>query len=75
MSYELIDTIHIKRLQQLDQYDQLNPVQITIESNKIIADLARYKNLKYRFMVDGLLFSSAITNDNKVIFITCNKLN
>ena len=75
MSYELIDTIHIKGLQQLDQYDQLNPVQITIESNKIIADLARYKNLKYRFMVDGLLFSSAITNDNKVIFITCNKLN
>ena len=75
MSYELIDTIHIKGLQQLDQYDQLNPVQITIESNKIIADLARYKNLKYCFMVDGLLFSSAITNDNKVIFITCNKLN
>ena len=75
MSYELIDTIHIKGLQQLDQYDQLNPVQITIESNKIIADLARYKNLKYRFMVDGLLFSSAITNDNKIIFITCNKLN
>ena len=75
MSYELIDTIHIKGLQQLDQYDQLNPVQITIKSNKIIADLAREKNLKYRFMVDSLLFSSAITNDNKVIFITCNKLN
>ena len=75
MFYELIDTIHIKGLQQLDQYDQLNPVQITIKSNKIIADLARYKNLKYRFMVDGLVFSSAITNDNKVIFITCNKLN
>ena len=75
MSYELIDTIHIKGLQQLDQYNQLNPVQITIKLNKIIADLARYKNLKYRFMVDGLLFSSAITNDNKVIFITCNKLN
>ena len=75
MSYELIDTIHIKCLQQLDQYDQLNPVQITIKSNKIIADLAREKNLKYRFMVDSLLFSSAITNDNKVIFITCNKLN
>ena len=75
MSYELIDTIHIKGLQQLDQYNQLNPVQITIKSNKITADLARYKNLKYRFMVDGLLFSSAITNDNKVIFITCNKLN
>ena len=30
MSYELIDTIHIKGLQQYHQYDKLNPVQISI---------------------------------------------
>ena len=29
MPYELIDTIHIKGLQQLDHYDKLNPAEIT----------------------------------------------
>ena len=35
MSYELIDTIHIKGLQQ---YDKLNAVQTAIKSNTIITD-------------------------------------
>ena len=75
MSCELIDTIYVKGLQQYDQCDKLNPVQILIKSNTVIADLTRYKNHKYSFLVDRLLFSSAITNDTNTIFITCNGLN
>ena len=70
MSYELID-IHINT----KIYLELNPVQITIKMDKIISELARYKNLKYHFMVDGLSLSLATTNDTNNIFITCNGLN
>ena len=75
MSYELIDTIHIKELKQYDQYDKLNPVQISIKSNIIIVELTRYRNYKYWFLADSFLFSSAITNDTDIIFITWNSLN
>ena len=69
MSYELIDTIHIKGLQQHDQYDKLNPVQISMKSNIITAELTRYKNYKYQFLVDSLLFSLGITNDTDTILL------
>ena len=75
LSYELIDTIHIKELKQYDQYDKLNPVQISIKSNIIIVELTRYRNYKYWFLADSFLFSSAITNDTDIIFITWNSLN
>ena len=35
----------------------------------------RYKNCKFRFLVDSLLFTSDITNDTSSIFITYNGLN
>ena len=68
-------TIHIKGLEQYDQYDKLNRVQISVKSNTIITEQTRYKNYKYRLLVYGLLFSSAITNNTDTIFITCNELN
>ena len=46
-----------------------------IKSNAIVADLTRYENYKYRFLVDSLLFSSAITNDTNAFFMICNGLN
>ena len=38
-------------------------------------DLTKHKNYKYIFLVEDLLFSSLITNDTNVLFITCNGLN
>lgn len=49
MSYELIDTVYINRLQEYDQYAKLNSVQITIKSSNKITDLGRYENYKYCF--------------------------
>lgn len=60
---QLIDTIYVKGLQQFDT------------SNTVIADLNWYKYYKYRFLVDNILFSAAITNKTNVILITCNGLN
>ena len=62
-------------MQQFDNYERLNPINIKITFNSIITDLARYQNLKYCFWIDDILFSSAITNDANVIFISCNGLN
>ena len=62
-------------MQQFDTYDTLNPIQISVKSNAIIADLNRYKHHKCQFWVDNLLFSSATTNNTNVILIMCNGLN
>ena len=57
------------------QYGTLNPVQISVKSNTILASLSRYKNCKYCFLVDNLLFSTSCTNDTNVIIILCTGLN
>ena len=36
MSYEIIDTIQITGLQNFDNYQKLNPVEISVDSNKIL---------------------------------------
>ena len=43
MPHHLIDTFHIKALQNLDQYDSLNPINIKFNFNQIINDLTKYK--------------------------------
>ena len=75
MSYEIIRTIIVRGLQHFDKYDQFNLIQVKIDGNKIVADLAGYQKFKYRFVVDGLLFSSAILNDTNIIFVICTGLN
>ena len=75
MSYHLIDTAHIKALQNLEEYDKLNSINIRINSHQIINDLTKYKIYIYRFIIEDLLFSSSVTNDTNVIIITCNGLN
>ena len=60
MSYKIIDITIVRGLQQFDQYNKLNPIEIKIDRNKIVADLAKYQKLKCRFSVDGILFSSAM---------------
>ena len=50
-------------------------IEIKLDGNKIIGDLAKCQKLKYRFLIENLLFSSAILNDTNTIFITVNGLN
>ena len=74
ISYEIVDTVHILGLKNVDDYGRLNPVEITIDSNKIIETLSNYKKYKFRFKIESLLFSTNLQNNTDVIFITCDGL-
>ena len=74
MSCKIIDQIKIGGLQNCDTYDKLNLVDISIKDSKVNF-LSRYRGYKYRFVIDNLLFSSALTNNTNVIFVSCNGLN
>ena len=74
MSQEIIKTVHVLQLQNFFNYEIMNPVEITLDSNETVEDLSKYKRFKYRFLIESLLFSSNLENDTDVIFITCNGL-
>lgn len=75
ISFEIIVTIIIRGLQQFDKYNKSNAIEIKIDGNKIIVDLAKYRKFNYRFLIDNFILSSAISNDSSAIFITANGLN
>ena len=74
MSQEIIETIRVLGLQNYVNYKRMNAIEITLDSNDIIEKLSNYKKLKYRFLIENLLFSSNLENDTDVIFVTCNGL-
>ena len=65
---QVIDTIQILGIQNTD-YKFLNPIYISINSETVIQKLAKYKNYRYRFVLESILFSSNIENETDVIFI------
>lgn len=75
MPKEIIDSILINGLQSYNKFETLNPVEISIKSNTIVADLNRYKCYMYYFLMNSFLFSASATNNTNVIFISCNGLN
>ena len=70
---ELVDEISILGIQNLE-FNVLNPIYISINSESIISKLQLYKNNRFRFVLRTLLFSSNIVNDTDVIIITSNGL-
>ena len=70
---ELVDEISILGIQNLE-FNVLNPIYISINSDSIISKLQLYKNSRFRFVLRTLLFSSNIVNDTDVIIITSNGL-
>ena len=73
MQMELIDQISILGIQN-SEFNVLNPIYISINSDSIISKLQLYKNNRFRFVLNTLLFSSNITNNTDVIIITSNGL-
>ena len=74
MSLEIIKTIHVIGLQNHVNQEIMNLIEITLDLNDIIEKLSNYKNFKYRFLIENLLFSSNLENDTDVIFVMCNGL-
>ena len=60
MSKEIIESILINWLQSYNKYETLNPIEISIKSNTVVADLNRYKNYKYRFLITVFSLAQAL---------------
>ena len=74
VDFELVDEILILGIQN-SEFNVLNPIYVSISSDAIITKLQLYKNYRYRFILQSLLFTSNIVNDTDVIIITANGLN
>ena len=70
---ELIDEISILGIQN-SEFNVLNLIYISINSDSIISKLQSYKNNSFRFVLRTLLFSSNIVNDTDVIIVMSNGL-
>lgn len=67
MNGEITGASHIRGLQNLDKYEKFNLIEINIDTNKILETLQCYrKGYKFCLIVDGLLFSTTITNEANV---------
>ena len=76
MKQKIIDQVLIEGFQNFAQYDKINPVDIRITDPEIRSKLSFYlTKCKYRFIINSLLFSSAVQGDINAIFITTNGLN
>ena len=76
MKQKIIDQVLIEGFQNFAQYDKINPVDIRITDPEIRSKLSFYSTkYKYRFIINSLLFSSAVQGDINAIFITTNGLN
>ena len=71
--FELVEEILILGIQN-SEFNVLNPIYVSISSDAIITKLQLYKNYRYRFILQSLLFSSNIVNDTDVIIVTANGL-
>ena len=76
LNHEIIDQILIEGFQKFAQFNKINPADIRITDPEIRSRLYFYsKKYKYRFIINSLLFSSAVQGNIKTIFITTNGLN
>ena len=74
MSQEIIKAIHVLGLQNYVNYERMNSIEVSLDSNDIIEKLVKYKKFNYRFLIENLLFSSNLESDTGVIFVTCDGL-
>ena len=59
---EIVDSIFIKRLQNVDNYKTLNPMGIKIEQGKILIFIKKCKSRQYiyRFLIEGLILAAEL---------------
>ena len=59
----VIDFILIKGQQSFEDEAKINPIEMTIENDKILNLFEKYRNNSVKFKLEGLLFSISIKND------------
>ena len=70
---EVIDIVKVLGL-QVESENYLNPINNSINSNKLSKKLEKYKKNKYWFALENFLFSSNLTNETDVVFLCCDGL-
>ena len=65
---EIIDIVRVLGL-QVESENYLNPINISMNSNKLLKKSEKYEKNKYRFVLENFLFSSNFTNETDVIFL------
>lgn len=59
----VINFILIKGQQSFEDEAKINPIEMTIENDKILNLFEKYRNNSVKFKLEGLLFSISIKND------------
>ena len=59
----VINFILIKGQQSFEYEAKINPIEMTIENDKILNLFEKYRNKSVKFKLEGLLFSISIKND------------
>ena len=59
----VINFISIKDQQSFEGEAKINPIEMTIENDKILNLFEKYRNNSVKFKLEGLLFSISIKND------------
>ena len=70
-----IEAIIIRAQQDFDVVGGLNLAQIEIKGDKVTNIFKKYKNVVYKVIPLGILFSAPVTNDTNQIFVLGKKLN
>ena len=70
---EIIDIVRVLGL-QVESENYLNPINISMNSNKPLKKLEKYKKNKYRFVLKHFLFNWNFTNETGVVFLCCDDL-
>ena len=64
----VLDFVNIRGQQGFDEEKAINPIDISIENNRIQNMFNKYARNKVRFALERILFSSSIKNDTDKIF-------
>ena len=72
---EPLETLIIRGQQSFELHDQTNPIQITIDDDRVLNTLKKYAGVFYKFTSIGLLFPASVNNNTNQIFVTFRKLN
>lgn len=69
-----LETLMIKGQQNFELHDQRNPIQATIDDDRIVNTLKKDTGI-YKFTPIGTLFPASVNNNTEQIFVTCRELN
>ena len=74
MSYKIYKRYTIIGLQGFDNYENLNQIEVSLDSNSLTNGLFKYKKCKCWFIIKNLLLSSRIKSNTQVTFLSCDRL-